>query len=117
MSTYVHPGGVSMRKRSNKDKGFKPVRDILSGFDWEEKKYISKEFQDYGYRLAEELNDLKHKALYIKLAKELPRHLLEEARNFVKDASNVENPGKLFMWRLTQLKKEWKKKKKKKTKS
>lgn len=102
-----------MKKRRDRNKGFASVRNILSGFDREEKKYISREFQDYGYRLAEELDDLNHKALYIKLAKELPRPLLEEARNFVKDAANVENPGKLFMWKLTELKKEWKKKKKK----
>ncbi len=88
------------------DKGFQSVRDILGGFDWDEKKYISKEFQDYGYRLAEELNDLKHKALYIKLAKELPRPLLEEARSFVKDASNVRSRAKLFMWKLGELKRE-----------
>lgn len=95
-----------MRKRSDKDEGFASVRDILSGFDWDEKKYVSREFQDYGYRLAEELSDLKHKALYIKLAKELPRPLLEEARNFVKDAANVRNPARLFMWKLKQLKNE-----------
>ena len=80
------------------------IGDILKNFDPEEKKFISREFQDYGYRLAEELRDLKHKALYIKLAKETPRALLEEARNFVKDASNVKNRGKLFMWKLKQLK-------------
>lgn len=102
-----------MKKRSDKDKGFASVRDILSGFDWDEKKYVSREFQDYGYRLAEELSDLKHKALYIKLAKEFPRPILEEARNFVKDATNVRSPAKLFMWKLGELKKEWKKKKKK----
>lgn len=94
-----------MRKRDDKDKGFRPIRDILSDFDWDEDKYISREFQKYGYDLAEELNDLKHKALYIKLAKELPRALLEEARNFVKDARNVQNPAKLFMWKLNQLRK------------
>lgn len=95
-----------MRKRSDKDERFASIRDILSGFDWDEKKYVSREFQDYGYRLAEELNDLKHKALYIKLAKELPRPLLEEAYNFVKDATNVRNPAKLFMWKLGELKKQ-----------
>jgi len=58
-------------------------------------KYISREFQDYGYRLAEELNDLKRVALYIKYAKEMPRGLLEKARNFVKDANNVKKPSKL----------------------
>lgn len=103
-----------MRKRSDKDKGFKSVRDILSGFDWDEDKYISREFQKYGYELAEELNDLKHKALYIKLAKELPRAMLEQARNFVKDAKSVKNPARLFMWKLTTLRKEREKKKKKK---
>jgi len=76
----------------------------LKKFDPLKAKYISREFQDYGYRLAQELNDLKHRALYIKLAKELPRRILEEARNFVKDASNVKNPAKLFMWKVKSLK-------------
>lgn len=39
-------------------------------------KYISREFQDYGYHLAEALNDLKHKSLYIKLAKTYDRKTL-----------------------------------------
>ena len=82
------------------------LRDILANFDWDKKKYISREFQDYGYRLAEELNDLKHKSLYIKLAKELPRSLLEKARNFVKETQNVRHRARLFMWKLNQLKKE-----------
>lgn len=98
-----------MAKRSST--GMQPLGDILKGFDWDQKKYITREFQDYGYRLAEELNDLKHKALYIKLAKELPRKILEEARTFVKDASSVKSPARLFMWKLAQLKKEQQKKK------
>lgn len=81
------------------------IKGILKGFDWDKKKYISKEFQDYGFRLAEMLNDLKHKALYMKLAKETPRHMLEEAASFVKNANDVKNPGSLFMWKLGQLKK------------
>lgn len=98
-----------MAKRSST--GMQPVRDILKGFDWDQKKYITREFQDYGYRLAEELKDLKHKALYIKLAKELPRKILEEARTFVKGALSVKNPARLFMWKLAQLKKEQQQKK------
>jgi hypothetical protein len=47
--------------------------------------------------------------LYIKLAKETPRGLLEAARNFIKDAYNVKSASRLFMWKLTQLKKEKKK--------
>ena len=89
-------------KRSGK-KDMQSVGDILAKFDWDQKKYISREFQDYGYRLAEQLHDLKHKALYIKLAKETPRHLLEEALSFVKNASKVKSRARLFMWKLKEL--------------
>ena len=83
---------------------FTTIGDILKQFRKDEDKYISREFQKYGYDLASELGDLKHKALYIKLAKETPRGRLENARNFVKDAYNVKSKPKLFMWKLTQLK-------------
>jgi len=66
-------------------------------------KYISREFQDYGYRLAMELDDEAHKALYIRLAKTVNRALLEQARTFVVDAPNVQNKGKLFMWKLKEI--------------
>ncbi len=66
--------------------------------------YVSREFQDYGYRLAAELGDLPHKSLYIRLAKTYPRKLLEDARSFVVD-SNARNKGALFMWKLSELKK------------
>ena len=89
------------------------VSDILKKFDSDEDKYISYEFQKYGYELADELGDLKNKSLYIKLAKIMPRGLLEAAKNFVKDAYNVKSRPKLFMWKLSELKKEWKAKKKK----
>ena len=79
-------------------------------FNKNEDKYISREFQKYGYDLAEELGDLKNKSLYIKLAKETPRGRLETARNFVKDAYNVKSKSKLFMWQLQQLKKKSKNK-------
>ena len=92
--------------KKNTPKGMFSIGDILKDIDLEKDKYISREFQDYGYRLAEELGDLKHKALYIKLAKETPRVLLEEARSFVKDAPNVRNRGRLFMWKLKELRKE-----------
>ena len=67
-------------------------------------KYISREYQDYGYRLAAELDDLKHKTLYIKLAKEVDRALLEQARSFA-IGSNARNRGALFMWKLNELRK------------
>ena len=102
-----------MKKRVRKLKkpsGFSSVGNVLSRFDVSEDKYITHEFQKYGYELAKELGDLKNKSLYIKLAKEAPRGFLEAARSFVKDATNVKSRPKLFMWKLTQLKKESKKK-------
>jgi len=99
------------KKQNSKNKTFSSIGDILGGFKSDEDKYISYEFQKYGYELAKELNDLKHKALYIKLSKNTPRVLLENARNFVKDASNVESKGKLYMWKLGELRKEILKKK------
>jgi KaiC/GvpD/RAD55 family RecA-like ATPase len=68
-------------------------------------KYVSREYQDFGYRLAMELADEKHKSLYIKLAKETDRAVLEQARRFVID-SNANNKGALFMWKLKKIKKE-----------
>jgi len=87
-----------------KTKGFFTTADILKRFDTDRDKYISREFQKYGYDLAEELGDLKNKSLYIKLAKEAPRGFLETARNFVKDAYQVKSKARLFMWKLSELK-------------
>jgi hypothetical protein len=67
-------------------------------------KNLSQEFQVYGVYLAETLNDTKHYSLYIKLAKQYERSLLEQALNFVKDATKARSKGRLFMWRLHQLK-------------
>ena len=67
------------------------------------------EFQAYGNRLAEELDDPKHRSLYIKLAREEDRNLLEMAREFVMRSENATTKGRLFMWKLTQLRKEKKK--------
>lgn len=89
------------------------IGDVLKKFNSDEDKYISFEFQKYGYELADELGDLKNKSLYIKLAKETPRGLLETARNFVKDAYQVKSRPRLFMWKLSELKKEAKIKKQK----
>lgn len=81
------------------------VGDILNKYKIDDTdKYVSREFQKYAYDLAVELNDLAHKSLYMKLAKETPRILLEKARSFVKDAENAQSKGRLFMWKLAQLK-------------
>lgn len=64
------------------------------------------EFQAYGNRLAEEFSDIKHRSLYIKLAKEEDRNLLEMAREYVLGAENITQKGRLFMWKLAEIKKE-----------
>lgn len=78
------------------------VGDILIKFNPLEDKYISREFQSYGYYLSETLNDLKHRALYMKLAKTMPRALLEKALSYVRDAK-TKRKGALFMWKLKEL--------------
>ena len=83
------------------------VSDVLKKFNPVQDKYISREFQAYGIYLSEELNDYKHKSLYIKLAKTTHRAILEKALSYVKDANTyTSNKGALFMWRLKQLKDE-----------
>lgn len=67
-------------------------------------KNIAYEFQEYGVYLAESLDDTKHYSLYIKLAKELDRKILEEALNYTKGYYNAKNKAKVFMWRLKELK-------------
>jgi len=88
---------------NKKKQGFTSLSDILDRFEMEEDKYISREFQQYGYDLAVELGDLEHKSLYIKLAKITPRGKMESARRFVKDADSARNKAALFMWKLKQL--------------
>ena len=80
------------------------VGELIKKVGSDEDKYVSREFQKYGYELAKDLGDLDNRSLYIKLAKETPRGYLESARSFVKDANNVRSKPKLFMWKLSQLK-------------
>lgn len=64
----------------------------------------SYEYQAYGNKLAEDLNDTKHRALYIRLAKNEDRNLVEAARIFVISQEKIVTKGPLFMWKLKQLK-------------
>lgn len=68
-------------------------------------KNISHEFQMYGVYLAESLQDTKHYSLYMKLAKEVDRNILEEALNFTKGYTSAKSKARVFMWKLTELKK------------
>lgn len=88
--------------------GFKPIVSIIDRYDLDETKQrrISREFQDYAYRLAVELEDTAHTAIYMKLAKNSPRALIERARLFVLGANNPKSKARLFMWKLKQIKDE-----------
>lgn len=72
-------------------------------------KNITHEFQIYGIYLAESLDDTKHYSLYIKMAKELDRKILEEALNFTKGYYGAKSKAKIFMWKLMELKKDFSK--------
>ena len=92
---------------------FEPVGSLFAGYQIADAGgYITQEFQDFGYRLAIALDDMRHKSLYIKMAKEVPRGQLESALSYVSDAAAVKSKAKLFMWRLRQLQTEEKAQKK-----
>lgn len=59
----------------------------------------------FGVYLAESLGDTKHYSLYIKLAKNIDRKILEEALNYTKGYYQAKNKAKVFMWKLKELKK------------
>ncbi|MCA9392390.1 hypothetical protein KC614_04305 [candidate division WWE3 bacterium] len=80
----------------------KKIKDKIGNPD----KNVSREFQIYGYELAEKLDDLAHKSLYIRLAKVTPRGILEKALSFVLDYPNAQSKAKLFMYKYKQLKNE-----------
>lgn len=86
--------------------GFRQVGLVLDNYkvDEDRQRRISREWQDYAYRLALELADKAHTSLYMRLAKNTPRPILEEARMFVKGAVNAKNKGRLFMWKVKELK-------------
>lgn len=87
-------------------KSFQPLGTMFEKYQLEDKGgFITKEFQDFGYRLALELDDLPHKSLYMRLSKNTNRGILEQALSFVADAPNVKSKAKLFMWKLKELKK------------
>lgn len=97
--------GDSTNKKSQKD--FASIQQLFQEYQLEDKGgYITREFQDFGYRLAVELDDLKHKSLYMRLAKTVNRAVLERALSFVADAATAKSKAKLFMWKLKQLRQE-----------
>lgn len=66
---------------------------------------VTQEFQLYALELAQKLDDMPHKALYMRMAKKYPRPLLDRALSFVSD-STARNKGALFMWKVKELRSE-----------
>lgn len=82
----------------------KSLGSVLQKFTLDDKGgHITREFQDYAYRLAIALNDPDHKSLYMRMAKTVDRSILEQAKSFVLDA-NARNKARLFMWKVHELK-------------
>ena len=79
------------------------VGKILNKFNPTQDKYISRDFQSFGIYLAEEMDDYKHRAMWIKLAKTNHRSVLEACHSFVKD-STADNKIGLFLWKLKKIK-------------
>lgn len=71
----------------------------------DKKRRASHEFQAYAYRLAVDLNHLDRLPLYLRLAKTVPRNILEQTYTFVADA-NTQDKGPLFLWKLKQIRSE-----------
>lgn len=95
--------GEAVASRAKRGGAFQDVNDLLSRYQQlETNKHIAHEFQSFGCHIAAALDDKAHTSLYIKLAKRLPRQLLERALSFVSDA-NADSKAKLFMWKLKQL--------------
>lgn len=80
---------------------------ILDKYELDETKQrrISREWQDYAYRLAVALEDTAHTAIYMRLVKNNKRELIERAKSFVMDG-NAKSKARLFMWKLKQIKEE-----------
>jgi 2-polyprenyl-3-methyl-5-hydroxy-6-metoxy-1,4-benzoquinol methylase len=66
------------------------------------KRHPKNEFQAYAYRLAYDLKDLDNLHIYMRLSKSIERSLLESAYSFVLDSTSSDK-GRLFLWRLKQL--------------
>lgn len=83
----------------------KPIKQAIAEVKFKDRpKNIAHEFQMYGVYLAESLDDTKHYSLYIKLAKEVDRKLLDEALTFTKEYYGAKNKARVFMWKLKELK-------------
>ncbi len=72
------------------------------------RRHASKEFQAFAYKLSKDLNDPDHLGIYMKLAKNIDRSVMERAYSYAIDSTS-EFKGRVFLWKLKQLREENKK--------
>jgi len=95
------------KNKEERNKGMEGLGQILLKYnldDSKKRRYISREFQDFGYKLAIELGDEKNVGMYMRIAKNEDRTVLEEALSFVKDAKNAKSKARLFLWKMKKIK-------------
>lgn len=81
----------------------KKLGSIIAETKFNRPKNLSTEFQVFGVYLAEQLDDTKRYSLYIKLAKDTPRGILNEALTYTKAYTTAKSKARIFMWKLKQL--------------
>lgn len=90
------------------------AKDILINYDIignkDKNRHPKHEFQAYAYRLASDLQDLPRLQIYMRLAKTVERSLLEQAYAYTIDSLS-DDKGKVFLWKVKQLRKEIEKQK------
>jgi len=97
--------------KKKKNKGFSQLGNLFDQYQVKKDSgHVTREFQNFGLHLANKLDDQTHKGLYIKMAKEENRGVLEAALRFVID-SDADSKARLFMWKVKQIKQEKQRKK------
>lgn len=69
------------------------------------KSHAHYEFQAFAYKIAHDLNDLNNLKIYMRLAKNVERSLMERAYSYALDAQ-TDNRGRKFMWKLKEIRNE-----------
>ncbi len=113
-----------LSKLKEKRSDDKPQKELFDTEEFSKKnviindkhKYISKEYQYYGLRLAGKLEDSKRASMYIKWAKEKNRGVLEQAYSFAIDYPNAKDRSRIFMWKVKEIERELKERKEEKKK-
>lgn len=85
------------------------AKELLAKFNLldqgERKNHTHYEFQAFAYKIAHDLNDLNNLKIYMRLAKNVERSLMERAYSYALDAQ-TENRGRKFMWKLKEIRNE-----------